>query len=61
MASTKHTALQICRDIKWGFTGCIAHVDHLQLHLYAKESTASDGTHFELSRALEWIVLQDED
>ena len=59
-ASTKYT-LQICRDMKRSFTGCTAHVDHSQLHLYAKESTDSDGTHFELFGALEWIVLLDED
>ena len=36
VVSTEYTALQICRDMKWGFTGCIAHVDHLRLHLYAR-------------------------
>lgn len=47
VASTEYTALQICGDMKWGFTGCIAHVDHLRLHQYANESTASDGVHWE--------------
>lgn len=56
MASTKYTVLLKCRDMKWGFTGYIAHVDHLQLHLYAKELTASDGIDFELPKS-EWIVL----
>lgn len=58
---SEDSVLLICRDMKWGFTDCTAHVDHLWLHLYAKESTTSDGIRSDLSRVLEWIVLQDGD